>query len=391
MAATAAKTHEVVLVLLGGFVAAWVFMIVAADFVSKLLERQSSGKNKNKTKNNWHTWHSFLSTFSVLSVLSAASLLGGASFLSVASIGSIASFGSVGSIASVNSIGSIGCVNKAFEVCTLGSAGNEPVQMNATAEPEAEPGQARFTFPGNYSWTAEHSGSVSVVAVGGGGGGGYQWSSGGGGGGGLGWIKKYEVTKGKTYKVVVGNGGACLPNAGNTAGTNGGTSYFVSTNTVAGYGGGRGGPNGPNGPVSKSPGHGGGFKGDGGGRGGKGGRQNWMGGGGGAGGYNGAGGDALGSPCYTNPRLCDAPSGSGGGGGGGVYSSTYGTPAGGGVGIYGALLSPPRVRKTQSHARAWARCRLSHVHPHCFLFPAVDGANHLPQVLLAATGGATPS
>ena len=49
-----------------------------------------------------------------------------------------------------------------------------------------------------------------------------------------------------------------------------------------------------------------------------------------------------------------------------------------------------RVRKTQSRARAWARGRLSHVHPRCFLFHAVGGANYLPQVT-AATGGATGS
>merc|ERR1719162_833755 len=139
-----------------------------------------------------------------------------------------------------------------------------------------------FNKAGTFSYTATHCGSVSVMAVGGGGGGGYQWSSGGGGGGGLGYIKNYDVTKGKTYKIVVGNKGQCISNAGNSHQSDGGTSYFVSTNTVAGYGGGKGGPN----AQSSSPGYGGGFKGDGGGR-------------------------------------------------GGYYSSTWGTPAGGGVGLNG--------------------------------------------------------
>ena len=165
------------------------------------------------------------------------------------------------------------------------------------------------------------------------------------GGGGLGYIKRFKVTKDQKYTVVVGKSGTCTPNAGNTHSSDGGTSYFVNTNTVAGYGGGKGGHN----SVSSSPGYGGGYKGDGGGRGGTGGRGSWHSGGGGAGGYNGRGGDTT-YNCRNNNRNCNAPPGSGGGGGGGYYSSTWGTPSGGGVGIYGALLFP----------RVWhLRCNLA--------------------------------
>eukprot|EP00040_Diaphanoeca_grandis_P038291 m.256203 g.256203 ORF g.256203 m.256203 type:complete len:675 (-) comp34177_c0_seq1:118-2142(-) len=193
---------------------------------------------------------------------------------------------------------------------------------------EGSGGQALFDSPGTGSWTATFCGTVSVVAVGSGGGGGYQWSSGGGGGGGVGWIRSYPVTKGSSYKVVVGAGGPCSNNAGNSQ-VRGETSYFVSTNVVAGYGGGRGGP----GSSNSRPYDGGGFKGDGGGRGGYGGGGRWTGGGGGAGGYTNRGGDAQG--CSNGNRGCDAPADGGGGGAGGYYSSTYGTPAGGGVGLYG--------------------------------------------------------
>ena len=95
----------------------------------------------------------------------------------------------------------------------------------------------QILFAGTHKWTANHCGYVSVVAVGGGSGGGWQWSSGGGGGGGLGYIKKYPVVKGKQYTVVVGKSGTCQANAGNTHASDGGTSYFVSSGTVAGYGG----------------------------------------------------------------------------------------------------------------------------------------------------------
>ena len=189
-------------------------------------------------------------------------------------------------------------------------------------------GQVAYTTTGTYSWTAPAGvTSVSVVAVGGGGGGGYTWSSGGGGGGGLGWKNNISVTPGQTYTVVVGTGGPPSPNATNAAAA-GGTSYFISTATVAGYGGGQGGPN----STSFGGGYGGGYLGDAGGRGGNAAFQgSWNIGGGGAGGYSGNGADNGGG----NLTAYNAPVGSGAGAASGYYSSTYGVPAGGGVGIFG--------------------------------------------------------
>lgn len=200
----------------------------------------------------------------------------------------------------------------------------------ATATLPAEAGDSEFTTPGTYTWVAPTGiTSVSVVAVGGGGGGGYTWSSGGGGGGGLGWKNNITVVPGQSYTVVVGAGGLSTPNANNVSTNIGGTSYFISTATVAGYGGGAGGPNAT--VTTVSGGYGGGYFGDGGGRGGNGAADgNWTKGGAGAGGYSGQGAD---SPATT--AGASAPTGSGGGAAAGYYSSTYGTPAGGGVGIYG--------------------------------------------------------
>ena len=186
-------------------------------------------------------------------------------------------------------------------------------------------GDIAYVTTGTYSWTAPTGvTSVSVVAVGGGGGGGSTWSSGGGGGGGLGWKNNISVTPGQSYTVVVGQGGPSNANA-TTAGSEGGTSFFISTGTVAGYGGGRGGP----GATAASNGYGGGFFGDGGGRGGDGAFDgNWQRGGAGAGGYTGRGAEGVAASGVS------APDG-GGGAAGGHYSSTNGVPAGGGVGIYG--------------------------------------------------------
>ena len=188
-------------------------------------------------------------------------------------------------------------------------------------------GQVAYTTTGTYSWTAP-SGvtSVSVVAVGGGGGGSTVWSGGGGGAGGLGWKNNISVTPGQTYTVVVGSGGPPSSNTTN-AGAAGGTSYFISTATVAGYGGGQGGPN----STAFGGGYGGGYLGDSGGRGGNGAfNGSWNYGGAGAGGYSGNGADSNGGTGGVS-----APTGSGGGAAGGYYSSTQGVPAGGGVGIFG--------------------------------------------------------
>jgi hypothetical protein len=191
--------------------------------------------------------------------------------------------------------------------------------------PYFQGGDATFITTGTYSWTAPFGvTSVSVVAVGGGGGGGFTWSSGGSGGGGLGWRNNIPVTPGQSYTVVVGSGGPSLSNTTN-AGSEGGTSFFISTATVAGFGGGRGGP----GSNAAANGRGGGFVGGGGGRGGDGSFDNRQVGGAGAGGYSGAGADSGAS------QGVNAPAGSGGGAAGGYFSSTFGIPAGGGVGLFG--------------------------------------------------------
>ena len=210
-----------------------------------------------------------------------------------------------------------------------------PYLTGATGTLPAQPGDATYITTGTYSWTAPAGvTSVSVVAVGGGGGGGSTWSSGGGGGGGLGWKNNIPVTPGQSYTVVVGQGGESTANAQNTGANLGGTSYFISTSTVAGFGAGRGGPNSSGGSETGAyggSGWGGGYQGDGGGRGGNGAYDgSWNYGGAGAGGYSGRGADSYGGSSTGNA----APPG-GGGGGGGWYSSTYGVPAGGGVGIFG--------------------------------------------------------
>ena len=95
-------------------------------------------------------------------------------------------------------------------------------------------GQAEYTTPGTYFWTAP-SGitSVCVVAVGGGGGGGSTGGSGGagGGGGGLGWKNDIPVVPGNSYTVVVGDGGDT------NSTVHGEDSYFIDTSTVCGFGG----------------------------------------------------------------------------------------------------------------------------------------------------------
>jgi hypothetical protein len=192
-------------------------------------------------------------------------------------------------------------------------------------------GDAVFTTPGAFTWTCpDDVTKISVLAVGGGGGGGYAaegQGGGGGGGGGLGWINNYTVVPGTTYTVVVGNGGS----AGyNVDGGNGGDSYFISTATVAGFGG-RGGVKSIN--LTAGAGQGGLFAGQGGGAGGNGGQEvlGYGTGGGGAGGYAGAGGAGgnfgkAGSDGF----------GGGGGGGAGEYSAAGPSAGGGGgVGLYG--------------------------------------------------------
>ena len=184
-----------------------------------------------------------------------------------------------------------------------------------------------YTTPGTYAWTApEGVNEVSVVAVGGGGGGnqGNSTNAGGGGGGGLGWKYSIQVTPGESYTVVVGSGGNRDTDAdGGYNSTNGGTSYFISSGTVAGLGGSRG--------IEGTGGAGGGFVGDGGGSGGRGGNSDGddAGGGGGAGGYTGNGGAG------GNPDQAGASGSGGGGGGAGSGDSADASGGGGGVGIDG--------------------------------------------------------
>jgi hypothetical protein len=88
----------------------------------------------------------------------------------------------------------------------------------AVAPVPAAAGQAEFTTPGTYSWTAPAGvTSVSVVCIGAGGAGTRGTSPSdenqlrqGGGAGGLGWKNNIPVTPGQSYTVVVGAGGNVL-------------------------------------------------------------------------------------------------------------------------------------------------------------------------------------
>lgn len=163
-----------------------------------------------------------------------------------------------------------------------------------------------FTTPGTYQWIAPKDVySVSAVCIGAGGGSNGQVYSLGGGGGGLGWKNNIPVVPGTTYEVRVGGG---------VSRSDGGASYFISTATVAGFGGG-----------GRESGIGGGYVGQGGGNGGNG---AYYGAGGGAGGYNGTGGSGVSWGAGTSGE-------GGGGGGGGSSTDRAGGAGGGGVGVYG--------------------------------------------------------
>ena len=207
---------------------------------------------------------------------------------------------------------------------TSSIAGDDILITTGSAPPT---GQQAYTSAGTYTWVAPVGvTSVSVVAIGGGG---CAYllgaSSGGGGGGGLGWKNNITVVPGQSYTVVVGAGAATDSRGPGSA------SYFISTGTVAGYGGG-----GSPGGVVGVGGTGGGYVGDGGGSGGSGGGSNasYLGGGAGAGGYSGNGGGGG----YRNNGGGGGTAGNGGGGGGGAgayKSGNFVAGGGGGVGIYG--------------------------------------------------------
>jgi hypothetical protein len=191
-------------------------------------------------------------------------------------------------------------------------------------------GEAIYSVPGTYSWTAPAGvTSVRVVCVGAGGGSAASTSgASGAGGGGLGWKNNILVTPGNSYTVVVGAGGTRA-----TSGTApaGGESYFINNTTVAGKGGGGGIVAGDGNPA------GGTYVGDGGGDGGVGGSRQASvtsaGGGGGAGGYSGNGG--AGAQALATAGTLAASGSGGGGGGGGRCGASDTAGAGGGVGIYG--------------------------------------------------------
>jgi len=187
-----------------------------------------------------------------------------------------------------------------------------------------------FDKPGVYNWTCPPGvTSVCAVCIGGGGSGitgGLSPAGGqvaGGSGGGLGWKNNIAVTPGQQYKVVVGSGGRYVDNTAQA----GGNSYFISLDTVAGYGGGNAShltdTNGPNKNF-----FGGGYVGDGGGAGGNSatGTPGSVA-GAGAGGYTSVGGG-------YNAGTSSSGGGAGGRAGSGNTNS-YGGGGGGGTDVYG--------------------------------------------------------
>lgn len=193
-----------------------------------------------------------------------------------------------------------------------------------------ENGEAAFTSPGTHSWTCPAGVNfVHTVCVGGGGGGGGQGFGGGsgGGGGGLAWRNDVPVVPGQSYTVQVGSGTTSTTDS--VTRLIGETSFFISLDTVAAYGGQSGLAGG-----AQTGGNGGGYFpfGGNGGNGGSTGTADTGGGGGGAGGYTGTGG-AGGAPGVNG--LSGAGGGAGGGGGGSGSSTLSRGGGGGGVGIFG--------------------------------------------------------
>ena len=189
-------------------------------------------------------------------------------------------------------------------------------------------GEAVYTTPGTFAWTAPTDvTSVCVVCVGGGGAG-QNSPSAAAGGGGLGWKNNISVSPGSSYTVVVGRRGERL-NTDNSTLMDGGDSYFIGTGIVKG-GKGRF----ANTSSATAYGGGGDYTGDGGGMGGDGawGTSGKEPGGGGAGGYTGNGG--RGGNRHIIPTGSAATAGSGGGGGGGGMADMAGS-GGGAVGLYG--------------------------------------------------------
>tara|TARA_B100000427_G_scaffold256839_1_gene220589 strand:+ start:2044 stop:3174 length:1131 start_codon:yes stop_codon:yes gene_type:complete len=205
-------------------------------------------------------------------------------------------------------------------------------------------GQQKYGSAGTYNWECpENVYDVCVVCVGGGGGSTVN-EMGAGGGAGLGWANGIVVQPGQTYQVVVGQKGT--PASGGNYAGNGGTSYFIDTNTV--YGGGGAGTGRSRSGSANRPGYGGqggdyggsGGSAQGGGNGGPGGDGNRSSlsdtgnscGGGGAAGYTGNGGYGG----HHTSSWGTGGNGSGGGGSGGYAGSSEGYGGGGGgVGLNG--------------------------------------------------------
>jgi len=192
-------------------------------------------------------------------------------------------------------------------------------------DPTQDSGQIAYTQAGTYSFVCPANVfQVHVVCVGGGGNG-FLSTNGpncGGGGGGLAWRNNISVTPGESYAVQVGGIG--------------GSSWFINSSTVSGFGG--------TSAINSQTGGGagGGFftviGPGGGGFGGRGGNSfSTPAGGGGAGGYTGNGGEgAISAPSNSTGF---AGTGGGAGGGGSSASTSQGSGrggAGGGVGILGA-------------------------------------------------------
>lgn len=194
-----------------------------------------------------------------------------------------------------------------FKVIATNVFGPSYPSASSNSITPAAVGQQAYTTAGAYSWVAPAGvTSVSVVAVGRGGAASYEY------GGGLGYKNNITVVPGNSYSVVVGSAGA------GTAGT----SYFISSATVAGIAGSSTGT----------------YVGDGGGNGG--GSRSGSGGGGGAGGYTGNGGNGgNGGVGGNNGNPGIAGTGGGGGGGGGqgdaCGAGCRNPGSGGGVGILG--------------------------------------------------------
>ena len=187
-------------------------------------------------------------------------------------------------------------------------------------------GQQKWTSAGTHSWTCpDNVYDVAVVCVGAGGGS-TRDEQGAGGGAGLGWANGIQVQPGQSYTVVVGAKGAPA-SPGNYA-SNGGTSYFIDTQTI--WGGGGGGTGRDRNGSANRPGYGG-----------QGGTWGGSGGSAQGGGNGGNGGDGNRSSLSDTGQSCGgggAAGYSGNGGYGGHYTSGWGTggngAGGGGSGGY---------------------------------------------------------